>query len=69
MEDLKKISDDMLLAEVERRKLRNNKDSFSGTCPTCRKWPVYDGCSSSWRSEAHCFGCRQPIANCRCSRV
>lgn len=37
-------------------------------CPTCGgKWPVYMGCSRSWVSELHCFGCRKPVAMCYCS--
>jgi hypothetical protein len=57
---------DISTQELE-KELKKRTDKKTEYCPTCRgKWPIYMGCSRSWREEQHCFGCRQPVAFCRC---
>ncbi len=51
------------------KELNKREDRDYGRCTTCGgKWPLYMGCSRSWKEELHCIGCRKPTAYCICSR-
>lgn len=62
MIELNQIPTNELEKELEKR-----DDRDLGRCESCGgKWPVYMGCSDSWRKKPHCFGCRRPVESCTC---